>query len=427
MRRHARCNGRRTEVPALRTILRSVNLLDGERAIRSNVSVVVEGGLIAAVGDGAALASRPGDAVYSLPGKTVMPGMVSGHFHATFEGATLDVFPLGVDQPPGVLMLRAAKNARLALECGFTSVVGAGGGDDIDAQLVLGIAQGLAAGPRIVPCSRNLGTTSGYIDLAPWWYEMRNLGACRLGDGPDAFRAIVREEIRRGARMIKVFVTGGHGNLNTGVRELSRAELAAIVDAAHERGARVRAHCAWKPRILECVEIGVDAIDHGDEIDAECIDAMARAGTFWDPSPLYLHKLLELPALQGPEHAALRDVTARELENLARWLPEAQRAGVRIVLGDDYGTAFLPHGRYADEIAFFVKQLGCAPLDVLGWATKNGGAFMGVPELGTLAPGRLADLLVVDGDPSADPTLLCDRARIRGVMQNGVWFRAPTA
>jgi imidazolonepropionase-like amidohydrolase len=410
----------------VRTILRSVNLLDGVHPLRANVSVLIDGERIAAIGTNGAVETRPGDTVLSLPGKTVMPGMVSGHFHATFEGATLDIFPLGVDQPPGVLMLRAAKNARLALDCGFTSVVGAGGGDDIDAQLALGIAQGLTHGPRIVPGSRNLGTTSGYIDLAPWWYEMKNIGACKLADGPDAFRAIVREEIRRGARMIKVFVTGGHGNVNTGARELSRAELAAIVDASHERGARVRAHCAWKPRMLECVELGVDVIDHGDEIDAECVDAMARAGTFWDPSALYLQKLLELPALQGSETAALRDATARELDNIARWLGPAQRAGVRIVLGDDYGTAFLPHGTYAEELTYYVKRLGVAPLDALAWATQNGGALVGLPDLGTLAVGKLADLLVVDGDPSADVALLSDRSRLRGVMKNGEWFRAPS-
>lgn len=411
----------------VRTVLRSVSLLDGVHAARANVSLLIDGDRIAAIGNGAGVATLPGDTVLSLPGKTVMPGMVSGHFHASFDGATLDIFPLGVDQPPGVLMLRAAKNARLALGCGFTSVVGAGGGDDIDAQLALGIAQGLAPGPRIVPCSRNLGTTSGYIDLAPWWYGMQNLGACRLGDGPDAFRAIVREEIKRGARMIKVFVTGGHGNLNTGQREFARAELAAIVETAHERGARVRAHCAWKAQMLECIALGFEVIDHGDEIDGECIDAMARVGTFWDPSALYLQRLLELPALQGPEHAALRSATARELENIARWLAPAQRAGVRIVLGDDYGTVLLPHGSYADEIAYYVKQLGVAPLDVLGWATRNGGALTGVADLGTLELGKLADLLVVDGDPSSDPTLLCDASRIRGVMQGGRWFKTPLA
>jgi imidazolonepropionase-like amidohydrolase len=226
--------------------------------------------------------------------------MASCHFHASFDGASLDLFPLGMDQPAGVLMLRAARNVRRALECGFTTLVGAGGGDDIDAQLVMAIDQGVIQGPRLLPCSRNLGTTSGYIDLEPWWYRMGNLGACRLADGPDGFRQAVREEVKRGARMIKLFVTGGHGNVRAVTSEFTREELAAVVETAHARGAFVRAHCAWKPAILECVELGVDVIDHGDEIDAECIDAMAEAGTFLDPSALYLEKLLTYAPL---EHA----------------------------------------------------------------------------------------------------------------------------
>jgi imidazolonepropionase-like amidohydrolase len=100
---------------------------------------------------------------------------------------------------------------------------------------------------------------------------------------------------------------------------------------------------------------------------------------------------------------------------------------VRIVLGDDYGTAFMPHGSYAEELAYYVERLGVAPLDVLAWATRNGGALTGFPDLGTLEPGKLADLLVVDGDPTADPTVLCDGSRIRGVMQGGGWFRTPSA
>jgi imidazolonepropionase-like amidohydrolase len=100
---------------------------------------------------------------------------------------------------------------------------------------------------------------------------------------------------------------------------------------------------------------------------------------------------------------------------------------VRIVLGDDYGTAFMPHGTYAEELAYYVKRLGVAPLDALAWATRNGGELTGIADLGTLEVGKLADLLVVEGDPSADPTLLCDAPSIRGVMLNGSWHRAPSA
>jgi len=408
-----------------RTVFTGANLLDGANPPRPATTVVVEGERIAQVALDGAVAPRPGDRVVALGGRTLMPGMASCHFHASFDGATLDLFPLGMDQPAGVLMLRAARNVRRALECGFTTLVGAGGGDDIDAQLVMAIDQGVIQGPRLLPCSRNLGTTSGYIDLEPWWYRMGNLGACRMADGPDGFRQAVREEVKRGARMIKLFVTGGHGNVRAATRELTREELAAVVETAHARGALVRAHCAWKPAILECVELGVDVIDHGDEIDAECIDAMAEAGTFLDPSALYLEKLLTYAPLEhAPGFAPAREASRRELENLQRWLPEAEAAGVRIVLGDDYGTVLMPHGTYAEELEYYVKKMGFAPLAVLRWATRNGAALAGLGhELGAVELGRLADLLVVEGDPSVDVAVLGDERRLRAVLKGGVFVK----
>jgi len=404
-----------------RIVFRGANLLDGTSPARPGTSVVVEGERIAQVAPDAAVRARPDDRVVALDGRTLLPGLANCHFHGTFDNATLDLFPLGMDQPAGVLMLRLARNARLALEAGFTTLVGAGGGDDLDAQLVLAIDQKIAPGPRLLPCSRNLGTTSGYIDLAPWWYRMDNIGACRMADGPDGMRHAVREELKRGARMIKVFATGGHGNLRRSTREFSRAELAAVVETAHERGALVRAHAAWKPQILECIELGVDVIDHGDEIDAECIDAMAKAGTFFDPSVLYLEKLLAYAPLQGvAEFAPVREASEREFENLARQLPAAVAAGVKIVLGDDFGTVLLPHGTYAEELEAYVKRLGIAPLEVLRWATRNGAELSGHGhDLGLVEAGRLADLVVVDGDPSVDMSTLCDPRRILAVLKGG--------
>jgi imidazolonepropionase-like amidohydrolase len=403
-----------------RTIFRDANLLDGRSPARPHTTVVVDGERISAVASGEGPAAQDGDRVVDLRGKTLMPGMSSCHFHATFDGTTLDLFPLGIDKPPGYLMLRAANSVRTALHCGFTSVVGAGGGDDIDAQLKLAIEDGVIQGPRIMAGSRNLGTSSGYIDLENWWWELGNIGACRLADGPDEFRKVVRDEIKRGAEMIKLFVTGGHGNVNTATSEFSRDELAAVVRAAHERGKKVRAHCAWKPQILECIELGVDVIDHADEIDTECIQAMVEAGTFLDPSVLFLEKLLGVEEMRVPGTEALIAATESELENMLRRLPEANEAGVKIVLGDDYGTVLLPHGTYAEELEFYVKRIGIPPLDVIRWATLNGAELMSrVDELGTVEEGKLADLLVVDGDPSADIGILQDRGKLLAIMKGG--------
>jgi imidazolonepropionase-like amidohydrolase len=303
---------------------------------------------------------------------------------------------------------------------GFTSIVGAGGGDDIDAQLKMAIEDGLIEGPRIMAGSRDFTTRSGYVDLANWWWRLGNVGAALVRNGPEAFREAARDEIGRGAEIIKLYVTGGHGNVNTAVREFSRDELEAIVRTVHERRRKVRAHCAWKPAILECIELGVDVIDHGDEIDAECIDKMVAAGTVLVPSALFLERLLGLEELRTPETEALVETAERELANLSERVPEANKAGVKIVLGDDYGTILLPHGTYADELAFYVKRFGIPPLDVIRWATVHGADLMGMgEELGTVEAGKLADLLVVDGDPSIDISVLTDAANLKAILKGG--------
>ena len=405
-----------------RTVFRNANLLNGRNPSRPNTNLVVEGERIESVGKD--VKPRAGDRVLDLAGRSLLPGLFSCHFHASFDGAQLAAFPLGMDQPPGYLMLRAAKNVRGALEGGFTSLVGAGGGDDIDAQLAQAIEDDLVRGPRLTPGSHDLGTTGGYVDLAGWWWRMGNTGTCRLADGVDEWRQTVREEIHRGARMIKIYASGGHGSEHTGRSQFSPEELCAVVETAHQRGARVRAHVCWKPQILECIAAGVDVIDHGDEIDAEIIDAMLEKRTVWVPSALYLEKLLNFPELQNPEFAELRTAAQRELDNILRRVVEAQAAGVCIVPGDDYGVAFLPHGNYAEELEFYVKRAGVSPLEVLGWATANGAAMVGVEdELGDLAPGKLADLIVVDGDPSADISILSDPKRLLAVVKGGRFER----
>jgi len=407
-----------------RVIFRDANLLDGRSAARPHSTVVVEGERIEAVEAGEGPAPRPGDRVVDLAGQTLLPGLFSCHFHAGFDGATLDIFPLGIDKPAGYLALRGANAVRKALHAGYTSIVGAGAGDDLDAQLKLAVEDGIIEGPRITAGSRNLGTTSGYIDLENWWWELGNIGAVRLADGPEEFRKVVRQEIKCGAQMIKLFVTGGHGNLHTATSEFSRDELEAVVRAAHERGARVRAHCAWKREIMECIEVGVDVIDHGDEIDAECIQAMAEAGTFLAPSALFLEKLLGSADVQATAPPEMIETTQAELDNVLRYLPEANAAGVKIVPGDDYGTVLLPHGTYSEELEFYVKRVGIPALDVLRWATVNGAELARVAdELGSVEPGKLADLLVVDGDPSVDIAVLQDQDKIRAILKGGEFVK----
>ena len=199
---------------------------------------------------------------------------------------------------------------------------------------------------------------------------------------------------------------------------MSREEIAAIVEAAKGRGVKTRAHVCEKSLILECIELGVDVIDHGDETDEEVIAAMMKAGCFWVPSLLYLEVLTEKGA---PDPGG---ATARARANLHRMLPIAHRAGVPILLGDDYGSGSMSHtaGSCAQELPLYGAIDGLSAGDVLSWGTKNAGPLLVDPpaRVGVVEAGALADLIVVDGDPTADLTLLkCPAETLKAVFRNG--------
>ncbi len=416
-----------------RLVFTDAVLLDGVHPATPQSTVVVEGNWITGV-TGAALTggaptggtradgARPDDVVVDLAGRTLMPGMVSGHFHTTYHNVGGESLPFGLERPPAYQALRALANAQLALARGFTSVVGASAAFDVDASLAAAIRDGVVEGPRVVPASRDLITTADGNDTVPWWYESSAMGVVRMCDGPDEFRKAVRDEIKRGAQIIKVYVTGGHGvTVPKHTVALASDELQAVVEAAHGKGRRVRAHVAHRDAILECVRLGVDIIDHGDGLDEACIDAMATAGTFLLPS-LYLPlKILELMGdAPGEGTMGFTTETGHDFAAMCAMLPKAVDGGVRIAIGDDFGSSITPHGTYAEELAVYTSHAGIPALEVLRWATQVGGQLTGWgDELGTIAPGMLADLVIVDGDPSDDVTILADPARIVAVVKDG--------
>ena len=266
-----------------------------------------------------------------------------------------------------------------------------------------------------MPCSRD--TLSSADDLIPWWLDIQSeLGINRV-DGPDEIRKAVREAINRGVRLFKLTASGGHAlpKAQKGARIFSDEELRAAVGAAHDRGVRVRAHVAGKSAILDCIKAGIDILDHCDDMDEECIEAMVKADVFVLPSLYQTQKLVHAPPLFGCSQEELQG----DFDWMCGMLPKAVAAGVKLCVGDDFGTVVIPHGEYAQELSVYVDQAGISPLEVLKWATHNGGAMTGISDLGVISAGKLADLIVVDGDPSVDISVLADRARILAVMVNG--------
>jgi imidazolonepropionase-like amidohydrolase len=169
------------------------------------------------------------------------------------------------------------------------------------------------------------------------------------------------------------------------------------------------------------LDAGIDVIDHGDGLDAMAIERMVELGTFLVPSQLFPVRFAEL---MGGGGLGFTTAMAQDIERALAILPKANEAGVKLLCGDDYGAISLPHGRYADELEFYVKEAGIPPLDVIRWATRNGAELMGrAHELGSVRLGYLADLLVVDGDPLADIGILQDQARLLAVMKGGTLVR----
>jgi imidazolonepropionase-like amidohydrolase len=401
-----------------RLVLRDATALDADGA-RPRTTLVIEDRRIAVVRSAGGVESGPDDRVVDLGGRTVMPGMVSSHFHATYHELGSKTAPFGLEEPPALQAVRAARNLELLLRSGFTGAVSAGAPFAIDASMKAAIAEGLIVGPRLMAGSRDVSTTGHAGDKSfPWYWDVGARGAINRSDGPDGFRLAVREEIKQGAEIIKMFVTGGHGTVAPSEQtEMTREEITAGIEAAHQRGALVRGHIANREAIHMALDAGIDVIDHGDGLDALAIERIVELGTFLVPSQLFPARFAEMMGGGGLGFTA---AMATDIEAALSILPKANAAGVKLLCGDDYGAISLPHGRYADELEFYVKEAGIPPLDVIRWATRNGAELMGRShELGSVQTGYLADLLVVDGDPLADISVLQDQARLLAVLKGG--------
>ena len=252
-----------------RIVFRNARLFDGRDAPRDGVDVLVEGQRISAIEPSAhpeRIAVGAGSREVDLAGRTLMPGMFSCHFHSVFDGVTPIAAPgTGLHQPPAYMALVAGRNARLALDNGVTSVIGSSTAYWIDAQLKRAIEDGIQPGPRMLAGSSELATTGDLPtgSMVNWWMNLGNLGVVRVADGVLGFQGVVRDEIKRGAEVIKVSATKGHGaSFTEETMAISVPELESIVRTAHSRGALVRAHAASKVGILACALAGVDLIDH---------------------------------------------------------------------------------------------------------------------------------------------------------------------
>jgi imidazolonepropionase-like amidohydrolase len=410
-----------------RTFLRSARLIDGVNAPQNDMVIVIKDNRIAKVTSSAkAPVPRKNDTVFDLAGKALMPGMAFCHYHPAYDNVN-SLQEIDLKHPPTTLTLIAAKNAELLLNCGYTMSVGAGAAHYIEVALRDCINSGLIPGPRMVASGSDVVSTGDSLDIHPKWWNLGLKGLARVCDGPDEFRKAVREEIANGVDMVKLYPTGGHGLPNeSDFMSMSEDEIHVAVRTAHDRGAKIRGHLISKRGIKLALEAGIDVVDHGDGTDDECLELFLKQGTFLAPS-LYFPSVLVSGYLSG-EHPGLASMVPElehTLEHHPAMVKRANDAGVPLVVGDDFGFgSLMPHGDYAKELAVYPELCGVSNLDVIRWATYNGAALQGrLDDLGTVEEGKLADLLVVDGDPSKDLRVLQDRANLKAIIKDGEFVK----
>jgi imidazolonepropionase-like amidohydrolase len=358
--------------------------------------------------------------VIDLGNVTILPGLMDLHTHLTqdLEG---DFVLRPVRELPVDAGIRGVRNAARTLQAGFTTVRDVGAVGFSDVALANAIEAGLVSGPRIVPSAHAISITGGHCDDTGWAPGVLEHGPeAGIADGPDQVLRSVRYQAKHGAKVIKICATAGVFSFDAtlGAQQLSDDEMVAVVQEAARQGLRVAAHAHGTQGIMSAVRAGVASIEHGSMLTDDAIALMKEKGTYLVPTAYILALEKADPNRFGPAFVAkIREVVPVAQESHRR----AIAAGVKIAFGTDAGV--FPHGDNAREFAAYVDY-GMRPIDAIRTATANAADLLKVTDRGIIAPGKLADLVGVPGDPLADVRVL---ERPVFVMKGGTVVRRPTS
>ncbi|MDQ5818690.1 MAG: amidohydrolase family protein [Actinomycetota bacterium] len=383
---------------------RAARIFDGfSEQIIEDGAVLVEDGRIVSVG--AAREPSTGSGVVDLGDATLLPGLIDAHVHLVWS-ASAEPHEVVARESRALTALRCANNAALHLRAGVTTVRDVGATDGLSVDVARAVELGVLPGPRVIAAGRAIAMTGGH-----GWF----LG--READGAEAVRHAVRSELKAGAASIKLMASGGvYGHAEEpGSPQLTVEEMRAGVEEAHKAGRKVAAHAYSVAAIANALSAGVDSIEHGSFIDRDTAGRMRATGTYLVPTMSVYQAMSEKgPGLGAPEYITRK--TAGVLEASRGAFRLALEVGVPVAAGTDCGAPGHPHGTLPEELRLMVES-GASPLQALRFGTSAAADLLGLgEEVGSLEPGKRADLLAVDGDPTADILALRE---VRLVLRDG--------
>jgi imidazolonepropionase-like amidohydrolase len=407
------------QASAGRTLIRAGHVIDVHTGNElADETVIVQGEKIVGLAKTADTPAKTGDRVVDLGSYTVLPGMIDVHTHLTMVTNFDPYFELSMT--PAKEAILGVENAKTTLEAGFTTVRNVGANGWTDVALRDEINAGHVPGPHMQVSGPALGITGGHMDenLLPEQYHVQGEG---VSDGIAGVQHMVRNNIKYGADLIKIGASGGV--LSKGddpqASQYTLEEMQAIVADAHRLGRKVAAHAHGAQAILWASEAGVDSIEHGSYMNDEDIAMMKKMGTYFVPTAYLIDWQKQYGHLPPFYAQKMADVGAVEKKNARH----AIESGVKVAMGTD--AAVYPHGLNAHELDVYVNQFGMTPLEALKTTTLNAADLMGwTDKVGSLEPGKWADVIAVSGDPLKDIKTL---EHVSFVMKGGVIYKDEAA
>jgi imidazolonepropionase-like amidohydrolase len=393
-------------------IFRNGNVIVGTGEVIEKGAVAINDNIITFVGATKKIRPSTKDKVFDISGKSILPGMIDAHVHLCLDGSPDPMTSLLKDSTPQ-LTLKAAHYARQTLNAGVTTIRDMGGKDYVDLAIRDGIESGLLQGPRMICSGRVVCMTGGH----GWQFG-------READGIDEIREAVREQLKMGVNFVKLIATGGvmTKGVDPGATQFTLEELLAGVEEARKAGRRTATHAQGTEGIKNSLWAGVNSIEHGFFLDDEAIELMLEKNAYLVPTLNAPYQIIRGGIKGGVPRYAVEKSKA-VMKSHFQSVRRAYKAKIPIAMGTDAGTPFNCHGENLKEMELLVKA-GMTPMEAMTATTKIASEVLGLEKkIGTLEKGKLADLIVVDGNPLKDIRVLQEKDKILAIMKEGCFHK----